>query len=78
MKQPGNANMQHKTPVSVSKTNSSDNAVKRIAIYVIYDRDGILDGFRKYYLEELRKVTDYIVAVVSGTITPESRMNWKN
>ncbi len=73
MKQPGNANMQHKTPVSVSKTNSSDNAVKRIAIYVIYDRDGILDGFRKYYLEELRKVTDYIVAVVSGTITPESR-----
>ncbi len=48
-------------------------SIKRIAIYVIYDKDGILDGFRKYYLQELRKVTDYIVAVVSGTITPKSR-----
>lgn len=46
---------------------------KRIAMYVIYDKDGILDGFRKYYLQEIRKVTDYIVAVVSGTLTPESR-----
>lgn len=46
---------------------------KRIAMYVIYDKDGILDGYRKYYLQELRKVTDKIVAVVSGTLTPESR-----
>lgn len=46
---------------------------KRIAMYVIYDRDGILDGYRKYYLQELRKHVDYIVAVVSGTLTPESR-----
>lgn len=51
----------------------SNSPVKRIAMYVIYDKDGILDSFRKYYLEELRKVTDYIVAVVSGTLTPESR-----
>lgn len=47
--------------------------IKRIALYVIYDKDGLLDGFRKYYLQELRKVTDRIVAVVSGTLTPESR-----
>lgn len=46
---------------------------KRIALYVIYDKDGILDGFRKYYLQELRKVTDHIIAVVCGTLTPESR-----
>lgn len=46
---------------------------KRIAMYVIYDKDGILDGFRKYYLQELRKEVDYIVGVVSGTLTPESR-----
>ena len=38
---------------------------KRIAMYVIYDPDGKLDGFRKYYLQELRKVVDTIVAVVS-------------
>ncbi len=46
---------------------------RRIAMYVIYDKDGILDGYRKYYLQELRKVCDTIVGVVSGTLTPESR-----
>ena len=58
----------------IPNSESADyKTVKRIAIYVIYDKDGILDGYRKYYLQELRKVTDYIVAVVSGTLTPESR-----
>lgn len=56
-----------------SKENTQQKHPKRIAIYVIYDKDGILDGYRKYYLQELRKVTDYIVGVVSGTLTPESR-----
>lgn len=46
---------------------------RRIAIYVIYDKDGKLDRFRKYYLQELRKVVDTILGVVSGTLTPESR-----
>lgn len=46
---------------------------RRIAMYVIYDPDGKLDGYRKYYLQELRKVVDHIVAIVSGTLTPESR-----
>lgn len=45
---------------------------RRIALYVIYDRDGVLDGFRRYYIQELRKVTDTIVAVVSGELTDES------
>lgn len=53
---------------------NENNKIKRIAMYVIYDQDGILDGYRKYYLQELRKVTDTIVAVVSGTLTPESRI----
>ena len=34
------------------KTNESHN---RIAIYVIYDKDGILDGFRKYYQKKLER-----------------------
>ena len=55
------------------KTDNNIRQPKRIAIYVIYDKDGILDGFRKYYLQELRKVCDTIVGVVSGTLTPESR-----
>ena len=31
---------------------------KRIAIYVIFDKDGILDGYRTYFLQELKKVTE--------------------
>ncbi len=53
---------------------NENNKIKRIAMYVIYDQDGILDDYRKYYLQELRKFTDTIVAVVSGTLTPESRI----
>lgn len=50
-----------------------NNRPSRIAIYVIYDKDGILDGFRKYYLKELGKVVDHILAVVCGELTSESR-----
>lgn len=46
---------------------------KRIAMYVIYDKDGILDSYRKYYLKELRKEVDTIVGVVCGKLTPQSR-----
>lgn len=65
-----------KTPVSVVSPQAKDkerSTPRRIAMYVIYDKDGILDGFRKYYLQELRKVTDHIVAIVCGSITPDSR-----
>lgn len=62
--------METSLTASIKGTN---NRPSRIAIYVIYDKDGILDGFRKYYLKELRKVVDHILAVVCGTITPESR-----
>lgn len=58
--------------------NSVQRRPKRIAIYVIFDKDGILDGYRKYYLRELRKDVDYIVGVVSGTLTPESREELQN
>lgn len=67
------------TDKSIKKVNIAGNTlqggkhVKRIAMYVIYDKDGILDGYREYYLKELRKVCDCIVGVVSGTLTPESR-----
>lgn len=53
--------------------NNKPKTPKRVAIYVIYDKDGKLDNFRKYYLKELRKVVDRIVVVVQGNLTPESR-----
>lgn len=46
---------------------------KRIAIYVIYDKDGIVDAYREYFLNKLREEVDFILCVVSGTLTSESR-----
>jgi len=65
--------MNRKKSQPIGEVRQASRTPKRIAIYVIYDKDGILDGYRKYYLQELRKVVDCIVGVVSGTLTPESR-----
>lgn len=56
-----------------TQTSQQTNRPRRIALYVIYDKDGVLDGFRRYYIEQLRRVVDTIVAVVSGDLTPQSR-----
>ena len=45
---------------------------KRIALYVIYDKQGILDNFRVYYLTQLRPFVDNLIAVVSSSLTEES------
>jgi rhamnosyltransferase len=47
--------------------------MNRIAVYIIYDKDGILDGYRVFCLKELRKVAGRIVVVVNGILTPDSR-----
>ncbi|GHU78225.1 hypothetical protein FACS1894188_13260 [Clostridia bacterium] len=46
---------------------------KRAAIYVIYDKDGVLSEYREYFLKELKKVTNRIVVVANGILNPESR-----
>ena len=66
------------TKNKIDNSNVATVHPKRIAMYVIYDKDGILDGYRKFYLQELRKVTDYILAVVSGTLTSESKTSQKS
>ena len=40
---------------------------------MFYDKDGIVDGYIDHYLKELRKVTEYLVVVVNGKLTPEGR-----
>lgn len=66
--------MKEKNRVVIANTPGPCSAEKkRLAMYVIYDKDGILDGFRKYYLQEIRKCVNYILAVVCGSIRPECR-----
>lgn len=48
-------------------------SVKRVALYVITDKDGKLDRYRKYYLEKIRKFCNRIVCVIQGTLEQNSR-----
>lgn len=45
----------------------------RVAIYLIYDPDGIVDDYIIYYLKELKKVVSRVVVVCNGYLTSESR-----
>lgn len=47
--------------------------MQRVGVFLFYDKDGIVDGYIDHYLKELRKVTEYLVVVVNGKLTPEGR-----
>lgn len=47
--------------------------MKRAGIYFFYDKDGVVDKYVPYFIQELRKVVNYIVVVVNGKLLPEGR-----
>ena len=49
------------------------NDVKRLIIYFIYDKDGIVDDYIIYMLNALRQNASEIVAVVNGTLENKSK-----
>ncbi|MDR1913432.1 MAG: rhamnan synthesis F family protein, partial [Clostridiales bacterium] len=50
----------------------SDNS-KRACIYCIYDKDGVIDDYIPYQLNDLRKNIAFLHCVVNGKLTPEGR-----
>ncbi|MCI8507789.1 MAG: rhamnan synthesis protein F [Lachnospiraceae bacterium] len=46
---------------------NSDNA-KRCAIYVFFDKDGIVDEYNFYFLKELKKVISRLIVICNGKI----------
>lgn len=50
-----------------------EKKVNRFAIYLFYDKDGIVDDYVIYYLKELGKFVKYLLVVVHGALTDESR-----
>lgn len=50
-----------------------NNSVKRLAIYVIYDKDGIVDDYVLYYLRKLSQNVSHLVIVCNGKLADESR-----
>jgi len=46
---------------------------KRAAVYVFYDKDGIVDSYVTYVLQELLKVCEKLVVVCNGKLSDEGR-----
>lgn len=42
--------------------------MKRTAIFCFYDEEGIVDSSTKYLLNELKKISNYIITVINGSI----------
>lgn len=50
-----------------------DTSSKRAGIYLIYDKDGIVSDYILYQLKDLIQNLEYILVVVNGKLTPNSR-----
>ena len=46
---------------------------KRSAVYVLYDKDGVVDSYVTYMLQELLKVCDKLVVVCNGVLGDEGK-----
>jgi len=50
-----------------------EKTVKRLAIYTVYDKDGIIDDYIPYFLDALSPFVTHIVIVCNGVLTDEGR-----
>lgn len=48
--------------------------VKRAAIFVFYDKDGIVDRYVEYLINNLRKTVETLVVVCNGKLSPKGRV----
>ena len=48
------------------------DTVKRIAIFVIYDKQGIIDGYCIHIIRELKSVCDRVAVICNGNMTDKS------
>ena len=53
---------------------SGRKEIKRLVIYFFYDKDGIVDDYIPYMLEDLNRNVSEILVVCNGKLTPESRI----
>lgn len=48
-----------------------DAGARRAIIYLVYDKDGVIDDYIPYKLEQLRAHAEYILVVVNGELLPD-------
>ncbi len=56
---------------------SDKKAIKRLAIFFFYDKDGIVDDYIPYMLNDLNKNISELLVVCNGKLTPEGRQKFK-
>jgi len=49
------------------------NSKKRVAVFVFYDKDGIVDRYVTYLVQELLKVSERLVVVCNGDLTEDGK-----
>ena len=54
-----------------------ENDIKRCAIFLFYDKDGIVDDYVINLLECLKKSVDDILVVCNGIIPEESQLKFR-
>ena len=47
--------------------------MKRLALYVFWEKDGIVRDYVAYYLQALKSVAQDITVIVNGSLSPEGR-----
>lgn len=52
-----------------------EGSIKRCAIFLYYDKQGIVDDYVIYLLNDLNKNIDKLLIVCNGTINEESERN---
>lgn len=50
-----------------------DSSTKRLILYFMYDKDGIIDDYVIYMLESLKKVSDEILVINNGTLSEKGK-----
>lgn len=51
--------------------------MRRYAIYFFYDKDGIVDQYNIYLLDDLKKNLDYLMVVSNGSLPPSERKKFE-
>lgn len=49
------------------------NRIKRLALFVFFDKDGFVGDYIRYYVKALKEITDRTVFIVNGEIQPEGK-----
>ena len=49
----------------------NESEISRIAIYVVFDKDGIIDDYVPYFLKGIKPYTTHLLVVVNGYVNYE-------